>query len=42
MQIQSRIHIFEKRIDFIEGLDTYISPVDPGWRGRLIPQNLKI
>lgn len=37
MQIQSRIHIFEKRIDFIEGLDTYISPVDPGWRGRLIP-----
>ena len=41
MQMQSRIHIFEKRIDFIEGLDTYISPVDLGWRGRLSPPEPK-
>ena len=41
MQMQSRIHIFEKRIDFKEGLDTYISPVDLGWRGRLSPPEPK-
>ncbi len=29
--------MFEKRVDFMEGLDAYISSVDPGWRGRLIP-----
>ena len=29
--------IFEKRVDFMEGLSAYISPVDPGWRRGLIP-----
>ena len=29
--------MFEKRVDFMEGLDAYILPVDPDWRGRLIP-----
>ena len=37
MQIRNRIKMFEKRVDFMEGLNAYISPVDPGWRGRLIP-----
>lgn len=37
MQIRTRIHMFEKRIDFMEGLNAYISPVDPDWMGRLIP-----
>ena len=32
-----RTKIFEKRKDFMEGLNAYISPVDPNWRGRLIP-----
>ena len=31
------MQMFGKRVDFMEGLDAYISPVDPGWRGRLIP-----
>ena len=35
--MQIRTQMFEKRVDFMEGLDAYISPVDPGWRGRLIP-----
>ena len=37
MQMRNRKKTFEKRVDFMEGLDAYISPVDPGWRGRLIP-----
>ena len=37
MQMKNRKRIFEKRVDFMEGLDAYISPVDPDWRGRLIP-----
>ena len=37
MQIRTRIHMFEKRIDFMEGLNAYISPVDSDWMGRLIP-----
>ena len=32
-----RTQMFEKRADFMEGLDAYILPVDPDWRGRLIP-----
>ncbi len=32
-----RTNIFEKRKDLMEGLNAYISPVDPNWRGRLIP-----
>ncbi len=32
-----RTQMFEKRVDFMEGLDAYILPVDPDWRGRLIP-----
>ncbi len=35
--MQMRTKIFEKRKDFMEGLNAYISPVDPNWRGRLIP-----
>ncbi len=35
--MQIRTQMFEKRVDFMEGLSAYISPVDPGWRGRLIP-----
>ena len=35
--MQIRTQMFEKRVDFMEGLDAYISPVDPDWRGRLIP-----
>ena len=35
--MQIRTQMFEKRVDFMEGLDAYISSVDPGWRGRLIP-----
>ncbi len=35
--MQIRTQMFEKRVDFMEGLNAYISPVDPGWRGRLIP-----
>ena len=35
--MQIRTQMFEKRVDFMEGLDAYISPVDPGWRERLIP-----
>lgn len=35
--MQMRTKIFEKRKDLIEGLNAYISPVDSGWRGRLIP-----
>ena len=32
-----RTNIFEKRKDLMEGLNAYISPVDPSWRERLIP-----
>ncbi len=35
--MQMRTQMFEKRVDFMEGLDAYILPVDPDWRGRLIP-----
>ena len=35
--MQIRTQMFEKRVDFMEGLSAYISPVDPGWRRRLIP-----
>ena len=35
--MQIRTQMFEKRVDFMEGLDAYILPVDPDWRGRLIP-----
>ena len=35
--MQMRTNIFEKRKDLMEGLNAYISPVDPNWRGRLIP-----
>ncbi len=35
--MQMRTKIFEKRKDFMEGLNAYISPVDPNWRKRLIP-----
>ena len=34
--MKNRKRIFEKRVDFMEGLDAYISPVDTDWRGRLI------
>ena len=37
MQIRTRIQMFEKRAAFMEGLNVYISPVDPDWMGRLIP-----
>ena len=32
MQIRTRIQMFEKRADFMEGLNVYISPVDPDWK----------
>ncbi len=35
--MQMRTQMFEKRKDLMEGLSAYISPVDPGWRRRLIP-----
>ena len=35
--MQMRTQMFEKRVDFMEGLDAYISPVDSDWRRRLIP-----
>ena len=35
--MQIRTQMFEKRVDFMEGLDAYISPVDSDWRRRLIP-----
>ncbi len=35
--MQMRTNIFEKRKDLMEGLNAYISPVDPSWRERLIP-----
>lgn len=39
--MQMRTQIFEKRKDLMEGLSAYISPVDPDWRGRLIPPEPK-
>ena len=39
--MQIRTHIFEKRKDLMEGLSAYISPVDSGWRRRLIPPEPK-
>lgn len=32
-----RTKIFERRNELIEGLNAYISPVDSGWKDRLIP-----
>ena len=39
--MQMRTQMFEKRKDLMEGLSAYISPVDPDWRGRLIPPEPK-
>ena len=35
--MRMRTKIFEKRKELIEGLNAYISPIDPSWRDRLIP-----